>query len=127
MTYTDEDYLYAKDSSEAKNKLLINKRESAVLKHLNDSKVFFECSNDMRDIYKSTEKDNPTKKRKILIVFDDMIADMLSNEKHNPILTELFIRGRKLNTSVVLITQFYFAVPKNIKLNSTHYFQTKAK
>ena len=127
MTYTDEDYLYAKDSSEAKNKLLINKRESAVLKHLNDSKVFFESSNDMRDIYKSTEKDNPTKKRKILIVFDDMIADMLSNEKHNPILTELFIRGRKLNTSVVLITQFYFAVPKNIKLNSTHYFQTKAK
>ena len=127
MTYTDEDYLYAKDSSEAKNKLLINKRESAVLKHLNDSKVFFECSNDMRDIYKSTEKDNPTKKRKILIVFDDMIADMLSNEKHNPILTELFIRGRKLNTSVVLITQFYFVVPKNIKLNSTHYFQTKAK
>ena len=127
MTYTDEDYLYAKDSSEAKNKLLINKRESAVLKHLNDSKVFFECSNDMRDIYKSTEKDNSTKKRKILIVFDDMIADMLSNEKHNPILTELFIRGRKLNTSVVLITQFYFAVPKNIKLNSTHYFQTKAK
>ena len=110
MTYTDEDYLYAKDSSEAKNKLLINKRESAVLKHLNDSKVFFECSNDMRDIYKSTEKDNPTKKRKILIVFDDMTADMLSNEKHNPILTELFIRCRKLNTSIVLITQFYFAI-----------------
>ena len=64
----------------------------------------------MRDIYKSTEKDNPTKKRKILIVFDDMTADVLSNGKHNPILTELFIRCRKLNTSIVLITQFYFAI-----------------
>ena len=106
---------------------MINKRESTRLKHLSDSKVFIECSNDMRDIYKSTEKDNPTRKWKRLIVFDEMTADMLSNEKHNPILTELFIRGRKLNTSIVLITQFYFAVPKNIKLNSTHYFQTKAK
>ena len=58
----------------------------------------------------------------ILIVFDDMIAYMLSNKKLNPILTELFIRGRKLNISLVSITQSYFALPKNIRLNSTHYF-----
>ena len=60
-----------------------------------------------------------------MIVFDDMIADMLSNEKLNPIVTELFIRGRKLNISLVFITQSYFSVPKNIRVNSTHYFVIK--
>ena len=68
---------------------------------------------------------NPNKKRKILIVFDDMIAHMLSNKKLNPIVTELFIRGRKLNISLVFITQSYFAIRKNIRLNSTHYFIMK--
>ena len=57
-----------------------------------------------------------------IIVFDDMIADMLNNKKLNPIVTELFIRGRTLNISLVFITQYYFAVPKDIKLNFTHYF-----
>ena len=66
----------------------------------------------MDDIYKNIEEYNPNKKRKILIVFDDMIADMLSNKKLNPIVTELFIRGRKLNISLVFITQTYLAVPK---------------
>ena len=65
---------------------------------------------------------DPNKKRKILIVFDDMIADMLSNKKLNPIVTELFIRGRKLNISLVFITRSYFAVPKTIRRNSTHFF-----
>ena len=60
-----------------------------------------------------------------MIVFDDMIADMLNNKIPNPMVTELFIRGRKLNISLVLIIQSYFAVPKNIKLNSTHYFVMK--
>ena len=78
----------------------------------------------MNDIYKNIEDYNPNKKRKILIVFD-MIADMLSNKKNNPIVTELFIRDRKLNISTVFITQSYFAVPKNIRLNSTHYFFMK--
>ena len=79
----------------------------------------------MDNIYKNIEEYNPNKKRKILIVFDDMIADMLSNEKLNPIVTEVFIRDRKLNISIVFITQFYFAVPKNIRINSTHYFIIK--
>ena len=79
----------------------------------------------MDDIYKNIEEHNPNKKRKTLIVFDDMIADVLSNNKLNPIVTELFIIDRKLNVSLVFITQFYFSVPKNIRLNSTHYFIRK--
>ena len=67
----------------------------------------------------------PNKKRKILIVFDNMIADMFSNKKRNPIVTELFIGGRKLNISLAFIPKSYFAVPKNIRLNSTHYFVMK--
>ena len=82
------------------------------IKHLNDSKAFIEYSNDMDDIYKNIEEYNPNKKRKILIVFDDMIADMVSNKKLNPIVTELFIRGRKLNISL-FITQSYFCCAKN--------------
>ena len=70
----------------------------------------------MDDLYKNTEE------YKILIVFDDMIADMLSNKKLNPIVTELFIRGRKLNISLAFISQSYFAAPKSIRLNSMHYF-----
>ena len=63
-----------------------------------------EYSNDMEDVYKNIENYNPGKKRKILIVFDDMIADMINNKKVNPVVTELFIRGRKLNISIVFIT-----------------------
>ena len=75
----------------------------------------------MDDIYKNIGQYNPNKKRKISIIFDDMIVDMLNNKKLNPIVTELIIRGRKLNNSLVFITQFYFAVLKNIRLNSTNY------
>ena len=79
----DKIYLYVKDPYEAKNQLLINKRKSTGLKYLNDSKAFVEYSNDM-DIYKNIEEYSPNKNRKILIVFDNMIADMLSNKKLNP-------------------------------------------
>ena len=68
------------------------------------------------------EEYNSNKKSKILIVFDDMTADMLSNKKPNPIVNELFIRGRKLNISLAFISQSYFTVPKNIRLNSKHYY-----
>ena len=67
------------------------------------------------------------KKREILTALDDMIADLLSNRKLDPIRTELFIRGRKLNISLAFIMQSYFAVPKNIRLNSTHYVKTAYK
>ena len=79
----------------------------------------------MDDIYKNIEEYNRNKKRERLIAFDDMTADMLSNKKLNPIVTELFIRGRKLYIFLAFITQSYFSVPKNIRLNSTHYFITK--
>ena len=84
-----------------------------------------EYSNDMQDVYKNFEDYNPIKKRKILIVFDDMIADISNNNKLNPILTELFIKGRKLNISIVFITQSYFKEPKDVRLNSTHFFIMK--
>ena len=79
----------------------------------------------MNDIYKDIEKYKPNKKRKILIVFENMIADMLGNKKCSLIVTELFTRGRKLNISIVFITRFYFAVSKNVRLNFTHYFVMK--
>ena len=76
----DKTYLYSRDPYKAKYQLLINDRESTGLKYLNDSKAFIEYSNDMDDIDKDIEDKNPNKKRKILILFDDMIADMLSNK-----------------------------------------------
>ena len=79
----------------------------------------------MEDFYENIENYNPGKKRKILIVFDDMIADMVNNEKLNPVGTESFIRGRKLNIFILFITQSYFKVPKDVRLNSTHFFITR--
>ena len=121
----DKIYLYAKDPYEDKYQLLINKRESPGLKQLNNSKAFIEHSNDMYDVYKIIDHYNPDKGNKIPIVFDDMIADMINNKKLNSIVTELFIRGIKLNTSLVFITQAYFKVPKDIRLNTTHFFIMK--
>ena len=95
------------------------------MKHLNDPKAFTEFSNDMQDVYKNIEEYNIGKKCKILIVFDDMIDDMINNKKLNPVVTELFIRGTKLNISIVFITQSYFKVPKDVRLNSTHFFIMK--
>ena len=123
----DKIYLYAKDPYEKKYQYLINKREKVGLNHFNNLKAFMEYSNDMQDVYKNIEDYNPIKKRKVLIVFDDMIADMINNNKLNPIVTELFIRGRKLNISVVFIRQSYFKVPKDVRLNSTHFFIMKIR
>ena len=117
----DKICLYAKDPYEAKYQFSINKRESTWLKHLNDSKAFIEYSNDMENV----EDYNPNKKRKILISFDDMIAKILNNKKLSQIVTELFIRGRKLSISLVFISLYYFLVPKNIRINFTHYFIIK--
>ena len=117
--------MYAKDLYETKYQFLINKRESTGLKHFNDSKAFIEYSNDMHNVYENIDEYNTDKERKILIAFDDMIADMINNKKLNSIVTELFIRGRKLNISLVFITQSYFKVPKNVRLNTTHFFITK--
>ena len=79
----------------------------------------------MHDVYKNIDDYNLDKENKILIVFDDMIADMINNKKLNSIVSELFIRGRKLNISFVFITSSYFRVPKDVTLNTTHFFIVK--
>ena len=81
-----------------------------------------EYSNDMQDVYKNIEEYNPDKENKVLTVFDDMIADVINNKILNPIVPDLFIRGRELNISIVLITQSYLKVPKDVRLNATHFF-----
>ena len=117
--------MYAKEPYEAKYHFLINRRESTGLKHFDDPKAFIEYSNDMQEVYKNIEEYNLGKKRKILIVFDDVIVDMSNNKKHNQVVTELFIRGRTLSISVVFITQSYFKVLKDVRLNSAHLFMMK--
>ena len=79
----------------------------------------------MHDVYKNIKDYNPDKENKILIVSDDMIANMNNNNKLNSIVTELFIRGGKLNISLVFITQSYFKVPRDVRLNTTHFFIMK--
>ena len=79
----------------------------------------------MQHTYKNIDEYNTDKEHKILIVFVYMIADMTNNKKLNSIVTDLFIRGRKLNISLVFITQSYFKVPKDVRLNSTHFFIMK--
>ena len=103
----DKIYLYAKDPYEKKYQYLINKHEEIGLDHFNDPKTFIEYSSNTQDVYKNIEDYNLGREHKILIVFDDMIADMINNKKLNPIVTELFIRCRKLNISIVFITQSY--------------------
>ena len=117
--------MYAKDLSESKCEYLIKNRETAGIKHSNDSKAFMECSNTMNDVYENIDNYNPKRKRKILIVFDDMIADIMTNKKFQSIIKELFIRCRKLNISLLFITQSYFFIPKDLRLNSTHYLIMK--
>ena len=104
---------------------MINKRESVGLNDFKDPKAFIEYSNDMYDVCKNNNYYNPNKENKILIVLDDMIADMIQNKKLNSIVTELFIRGRKSNISLVFITQSYFKVPQDVRLNTNHFFITK--
>ena len=121
----DKIYLYAKDPYEAKYQYLINICEKVGLKHFNDAKAFIEYSNHMQDVYENIDVYNIDNEHKILIVFIDMFADMINNKKVNSIVTKLFIRGRTLNISLVFITQSYFKVVKDVRLNSTHFFIAK--
>ena len=123
----DKIYLYAKDLSKPKYEYLIKKREDVGIKHVNNPNAFIECSNTMDDVYENIHDYNSSRKRKILIVFDDMIADIMTNKKFQAIIKELFIRCRKLNISLVFITQSYFSVPKDVRLNSTYYLIMKIK
>ena len=93
--------------------------------HLNDPNAFIEYSNSMDDVYENINDYNPSRERKKLIVFDDIIADIMTYRRFQAIIKELFIRCRKLNISLVFITQSYFSVPKNVRVNLTHYLITK--
>ena len=123
--FINEICLYAKDLDEPKYQFLIEKSENAGIKNLNDPNTFIEYSNAMDDVHDNIDDYNPERKRKILIVFDDMIADIMTNKKFQAIIKELSIRCRKLNISLVSITQSYFSVPKEVRLNSTHYLIMK--
>ena len=98
--------------------ILLNKVEK--WSYLKDPTAFIEYSNNTQDVYKNIEEYNPSKCN-VLIVFDDMISDRISNKSLNPVVIELFIRRRKLNDSTVFITQSYFQLPKDVRLNFTRY------
>ena len=99
--------MYAKDLEEPKYQFLIEKREQAGLKHLNDPNAFIEYSSTMDDILDNVEDYNKKRKRKVLIVFDDMISHVMSNKKAQQILKELFIRCKKLNISLFFNSVFF--------------------
>ena len=120
----DKIYLYAKDLSEPKHEYLINKREQAGIKNLNDSHAFIEYSNDMDNVLDDINI-NKNRDKKVLIVFDDMIADIEYNKNFKRIIKELFYRTHKINVSIVFITQSYFRALKDARLNSTHYILMK--
>ena len=121
----DKFYFYARDLREPMYEYLIKKHEDAGIKHLNNPNAFIECSNTVDNVYGNINNYNPIRKRKKLIAFDDMTADIMTNKRFQTIIKELFIRCRKLNISLVFITQSYFFVPIDVKLNSTYYLIMK--
>ena len=121
----DKIYLYTKDTDEKKYQYLINKRDQAGIKNLNDPHAFIEYSSDMNDVLDYINNYNKNRDKKVLIIFYDMIADITRNEKFKAIVKELFIRCRKLNISIVFITQSYFRTPKDARLNSAYFILMK--
>ena len=117
--------MYAKYLDKPEYQSLIKKRENAGINDLNDPNAVIEYSNTMDDVYDNIDDYNTKRKRKFLIVFDDMITDIMNNKRFQAIIKELFIRCRKLNISLAFIIQSYFSVPKEVRLNSTHYLIVK--
>ena len=108
----DKIYLYARDLSEPKYEYLIKKREDAGIKHVNNPNAFIVCSNTMDDVYEDIDNYNPKRSKKVLIVFNDMIADIMANKKFQAVIKELLIRCRKLNISLAFITHLIFLFQK---------------
>ena len=121
----DKIYLYAKDIDKKKYQFLINKKEQAGKKILNYPKAFIEYSNNTDDVLDDINNYNRNRDKKVLIVFDDMIADIEYNKNFKRIIKEPFYRARKINVSIVFITQSYFRALKDARLNSTHYILMK--
>ena len=121
----DEIYLYPKDIHEPKYEYLINKREQAGIKNVNNPHAFIEYSDDMNDVLDDINTYNKNRDKKVLMVFDDMIADIEYNKSFKRIIKELFYREHKINVSIVFITQSYFRALKDARFNSTHYILMK--
>ena len=121
---SDKTYSYVKDPFESKYQLLINGKEKVGIEILKILKGSIDYSQTNEDVHENLEDYNPTKKRRVLIVFDDIIGHNESNKKLYPIVTELFLR-RKNALFCFFLSQSYFKVPKTIRLNGTHYFITK--
>ena len=121
----DKIYLYAKDIHEPKYEYLINKREQAGIKNLNDPHAFIEYSDDMDELLDDINNYNKNRDKEVLIAFDDLIADIEYNKKFKRTIKELFYRARKINVSIVFINQSYFRALKDARLNSTHYIIMK--
>ena len=113
--------------SEPKYEFLIKKREDVGIKHLNESNPFIECSNTMDDVHKNIDDYKSSGKRKVLIVSGDMIVDIMTNKKFQAIIKELFIRCRKVNISLVFITQSQFSVPNNCQIKFDTLFDYENK
>ena len=121
----DKIYLRAKDIHKPKYEYLINKREQVGIKNLNDPRAFIEYSDDMNDVLNDINNYNKNRDKKVLIAFDDMIADIEYNKNFKQIIKELFYRAQKINVSIAFITQSYFRALKDARLNSTHYILMK--
>ena len=117
--------MYAKDLCQPKYKSLIKKRKNVGINHFSDANPFIKCSNTIDDVYENIVDYNPSRKRKIVIIFDDMIEDIMTNKKLQAMIKNLFIRCRKLNISLVFITHSYFSVPKDVRFSSAHYLIMK--
>ena len=118
----DKIYLYAKDLNEPKYQFLIEKREYAGIKYKNDPTAYFECSNTMDDVYENIDYYNPKRDRNVLIVFDDMIAYIMTNKKFQAIIKELFIRCRKIIISLIL---FFCSKRCHTKFNTSFNYENK--
>ena len=121
----DKVRFYVKDQFESKYQLLINRGEKVGIKHERIPKALINYSQTINDVHEILEHYNPTKKRKALIVFDAMIADMEANKTLKLVIAELFMRGRELKISVVFISSSYFPVSKTIRLIVMHCFIIK--
>ena len=121
----DKIYFYSKYLSEPKYECLVKKRKDFEIKYCNDPNAFIACSNITDAVHQNIDDYNPSRKRKILIVFDEMIVDIMSNIKFQTIIKELFMTCRNVSISLVFITQSYFFVSKDVRLNFTHYLIMK--
>ena len=105
---------------------MIKKSADPGKQHLNDSNAFIDFSNTVDEVFENVDNYNPCRKKKILVLLDEMIADIMTNKKRQAIIKEKFIRCRKFNTLLVFIMQSYFFVPKDVRQSWTLYLTTKS-